>query len=198
MKRIFLLLKAVSFVYGSLWTNILLRLNGVKCSGIVRSFGVPIVEIRGGGRMSFGPRMILKSSQISSFMGLYAPCKFSALSENATLTVGADFQASACVICVRERVNIGSRVMLGANVTILDSDCHAMDIPARYDKSAPIPSAPVEIGDDVFVGTNSIILKGVKIGAGSIVAAGSVVVRSIPSNCLAGGNPAKVIKNMKG
>lgn len=50
------------------------------------------------------------------------------------------------------------------------------------------------IGDDVFIGTNCIILKGVTIGARSIIAAGSVVTKSIPADCIAGGNPAKIIR----
>ena len=53
---------------------------------------------------------------------------------------------------------------------------------------------PVVIEDDVLIGTNCIILKGVTIGARSIIAAGSIVTKSIPADCIAGGNPAKVIK----
>lgn len=57
-------------------------------------------------------------------------------------------------------------------------------------------SAPVTIEDDVFIGMNCVILKGVTIGARSIIAAGSVVTKSIPADCVAGGNPAKVIKRL--
>lgn len=55
-------------------------------------------------------------------------------------------------------------------------------------------SAPVVIEDDVFIGMNCIILKGVRIGARSIIAAGSVVTKNIPADCIAAGNPAKVIR----
>ena len=55
-------------------------------------------------------------------------------------------------------------------------------------------SSPIVIEDDVFIGVNCIILKGVTIGARSIIAAGSVVTKSIPADCIAGGNPAKVIR----
>ncbi len=59
-----------------------------------------------------------------------------------------------------------------------------------------IPSASIIIEDDVWTGTRCIILKGVHIGARSIIAAGSVVVKDIPADCVAGGNPCKVIKNL--
>lgn len=57
-------------------------------------------------------------------------------------------------------------------------------------------SAPVVIEDDAFIGMNCLILKGVTIGARSIIAAGSVVTKSIPADCIAGGNLAKVIKRI--
>lgn len=53
------------------------------------------------------------------------------------------------------------------------------------------------IEDDVFIGMNTIVLKGVTIGARSVIGAGSVVVKSIPADCIAVGNPAKVIKRLE-
>ena len=58
-------------------------------------------------------------------------------------------------------------------------------------------SPPIVIEDDVWVGAHSIILKGVTIGARSIIGAGSVVTKSIPADCVAAGNPCRVIKNLK-
>ncbi len=144
--------------------------------------------------MSIGRSAVLKSSQISSFMGLNHPCKFSTLEIGAEIAIGDGFQASACVISARKSIRIGNRVMLGANVTILDNDCHSLDAARRQVKDADIKSAPVVIEDDVFIGMNSIILKGVTIGRGSIVAAGSVVVKPVAPHSVVGGNPACEIK----
>lgn len=58
-------------------------------------------------------------------------------------------------------------------------------------------SKPIVIEDDVFIGANCLILKGVTIGARSIVAAGSVVTRSVPADCIVGGNPARIIKRLR-
>ena len=58
-------------------------------------------------------------------------------------------------------------------------------------------SKPIVIEDDVFIGANCLILKGVTIGARSIVAAGSVVTRSVPADCIVGGNPARIIRRLR-
>lgn len=87
--------------------------------------------------------------------------------------------------------------MIGAGCLITDSDHHSIDWKVRCllgdtDKK----TAPIVIEDYVFIGARSIILKGVTIGEKSIVAAGSVVVKNIPSGEMWGGNPAKFIKKI--
>lgn len=87
---------------------------------------------------------------------------------------------------------------------INDSNSHALDyLSRRYERElvdlqnyACIKHAPVIIGNDVFIGARTIINKGVTIGDRSIIAAGSVVVKNIPNDCIAGGNPCKVIKHV--
>ncbi len=83
---------------------------------------------------------------------------------------------------------------------IMDTDAHQIDYLARRrgrsDKSSIIKSAPISIEDDVWIGANSIILKGVTIGARSIIGAGSVVTKSIPADCIAAGNPCKIIRQI--
>ena len=190
--------KFMSVAWGTVWGNVLLWLSGVRCGGIVKCFGLPMVEKRPGGRMSIGRGAVLKSSQISSFMGLNNPCKLSTLEPGAEVVIGDGFQASACVVSARKSIRIGNRVMLGANVTILDNDCHSLDVELRQVKDADIKAAPVVIEDDVFIGMNSIVLKGVTIGRGAIVAAGSVVVKSVPGGAVVGGNPARQLRLAEG
>jgi acetyltransferase-like isoleucine patch superfamily enzyme len=88
--------------------------------------------------------------------------------------------------CYRE-IRIGEGVIIAHNVFIRDSDSHQL-VGNRE------PTQPIIIGDHVWIGLNSVVLKGVTIGSGSVIAAGSVVTRSIPEKCLAAGNPAKVIR----
>lgn len=77
-----------------------------------------------------------------------------------------------------------------------DTDAHPMDYIARRNGSEDTKSAPIVIEDDAWIGAQCIILKGVTIGARSIIGAGSIVTRSIPSDCVAAGNPCKVIRKL--
>ena len=95
-------------------------------------------------------------------------------------------------IFCRNRITIGENVVVASEVIIRDSDEHQI-ISAEADVQSPV-SAPITIGDHVWIGTRAIILKGVSIGNNAIIAAGSVVTRDVPDHCLAAGVPAKIIK----
>ena len=90
-------------------------------------------------------------------------------------------------------IRIGERVLIGTNVEVFDSDFHGIRIADRG-ISKPEWAQSVVIEDDVFLGSNVRVLKGVTIGKGSLIANSSVVVKDIPPGVIAGGNPARVIK----
>ena len=92
-------------------------------------------------------------------------------------------------------IRIGADGLLGSGVEILDSDFHELH-PARRRGGRPA-MAPVDIGPNVFVGNGVRILKGVEIGAHSVIGAGSVVTGSIPEGVIAAGNPARVIRELR-
>ena len=116
------------------------------------------------------------------------------LSPNATLELGSGFINKNVNISCRGKIKIGHRVAIGPNVVIRDSDDHAI-IKNNRDSAKENCASDVIIGDDVWIGTNAIILKGVSIGNGSVVAAGSVVTKSCPPGSLIAGVPAKVIRS---
>lgn len=118
------------------------------------------------------------------------------LENGASLKIGNNVGMSSTRMWVRDSVTIGNNVKIGACVLITDTDAHPLDYLARRSSNVGTKSAPIVIEDDVWVGAHSIILKGVTIGARSIIGAGSVVVRSIPADCVAAGNPCKVIKSI--
>jgi acetyltransferase-like isoleucine patch superfamily enzyme len=87
--------------------------------------------------------------------------------------------------------------LVGPNVKIFDSDFHSVYPPERTDGMKNVNSKPITIGKEVFMGTGSMILKGVKIGDNSVICAGSILFTKIPDNAIAGGNPAKVLFYLK-
>lgn len=115
----------------------------------------------------------------------------------ANLTIGNNVGMSSTRLWIHESARIGNNVKIGGCVLITDTDAHPMDYMARRSSNEGTKSAPVVIEDDVWVGAHCIILKGVTIGARSIIGAGSVVTKSIPADCVAAGNPCRVIKNLK-
>lgn len=115
----------------------------------------------------------------------------------ANLTIGNNVGMSSTRLWIHESARIGNNVKIGGCVLITDTDAHPMDYMARRSSNEGTKSAPVVIEDDVWVGAHCIILKGVTIGARSVIGAGSVVTKSIPADCVAAGNPCRVIKNLK-
>jgi acetyltransferase-like isoleucine patch superfamily enzyme len=104
-------------------------------------------------------------------------------------------------------VAIGDRVLIAHNVSIFDSNTHPMNAAERHrqfvhiiTKGHPtelnLREVPVIIEDDVWIGCNSVILKGVRIGRGAVVGAGSVVTRSVPPFVVVAGNPARIVREL--
>lgn len=115
------------------------------------------------------------------------------------IEIGDNVGLSSCVLRCSEFIKIGNHVNIGADTIILDTDSHSINYRIRRDRFLDAKSAktaPVVIEDDVLIGTRCIILKGVTIGARSVIGAGSVVTKSIPADCVAAGNPCRVIKKI--
>lgn len=146
------------------------------------------------GLFVFGKGLIINSEGIDSSLGSHIVVR-----PGAKLVIGDNTGMSQVAINCREQIKIGSNVKIGAGVIIIDSNFHSIDWATRRDWLADkqnTKNAPVDIEDDVFIGTRVIVNKGVKIGARSIIASGSVVIGDIPCDCIAGGNPCKVIKSL--
>ena len=119
---------------------------------------------------------------------------------SARILIGDNVGISNSTILAWGEVKIGNHVMIGGGVKIWDTDFHSLDPIIRtsnkhkYDYDVKV--APVFIDDYAFIGAGSTICKGVTIGKNSVIGAGSVVVKSIPDNVVAAGNPCKVIRNL--
>ena len=121
------------------------------------------------------------------------------VTKDATFIMGKHSGMNGCLVYCSKSITIGNNVDIGGGTRIYDTNFHSLNYIDRRngndDKKNAI-SAPIIIEDDVFIGTNCIIGKGITIGARSIIAAGSVVVKNIPPDELWGGNPAKFIKKI--
>jgi acetyltransferase-like isoleucine patch superfamily enzyme len=121
------------------------------------------------------------------------------INENGSLIIGDNVNISSACIWAHKSIKIGNNVNIGANVIIMDSDAHSLNYRYRRDIVKDMQNKidePIIIGNDVLIGANSIILKGVKIGDRSIIGAGSVVTKEIPSDSISCGSPAKVVRHI--
>jgi acetyltransferase-like isoleucine patch superfamily enzyme len=175
------------------WVRLLFATNSIPWGQGWRLYGVPIIEKHRDSRISFGSGLQLRSSTRSNPLGPNRPVILSTWQAGAVLEVGDRFGMTGGTICSSERIVIGDCVTIGANSTIMDSDFHPLEPAARRLSSHRATAAPVLIGDDVFVGLQCLILKGVTLGPGSVVGAGSVVTRDVPAGAIVAGNPAETI-----
>ena len=148
--------------------------------------------------ISVGDKVTLLAGWRSNRVGLSGRVLLQTMGDGR-IEMGEGSGGSSVTISARSEVLIGRNVCLGGNVKILDHDYHALNPAERRlpmkEQESMIRSAPIRIGDDVFVGTNAIILKGVTIGERSMVAAGAVVFRGdYPPDCIIAGNPAAVVR----
>ena len=134
--------------------------------------------------------------------GCGSSVRFSALTSDFTyrnITIGNDVYIGphALFLCTESQIFIGNKVLFGPHVTIIGGDHRITDV-GRFiydvlDKH-PEDDQDVHIEDDVWIGTNTTLLKGVTVGRGAVVAAGALVTKDVPPYAIVGGVPAKVLK----
>ena len=170
--------------------------QGLALGNRVRFIGRPVISIADESEIQIGDRVVLCSDSAYTELGVNHPIILRTLRAGARVTIGADCGLSGTTICAALSVSIGCDCLVGANVIICDTDFHALQpLNRRYNKNAMcIAVRPVDIGNNVFLGANVLVLKGVTIGDNCVIGAGSVVVGDIPANSIAAGNPAVVIR----
>ena len=174
----------------------LVRRLGVKFGGGGSFMGMPIISMKPSSHIIIGDRVSLCSVSEFTALGVNHPVVLRTLRTNARIEIGDDTGISGASICDASEVRIGKQCLFGANVIIADTDFHAIKPENRRYNNNPedIAVAPVFIGDNVFIGAGTIVLKGVTIGNNSVIGAGSVVTKNVPENSIAAGNPARVIR----
>ncbi|WP_207495271.1 acyltransferase [Aridibaculum aurantiacum] len=194
LKFVYQLIKLVFGNFQNLHIRLLFYVKDVKFS----TFPVVIgsLKVKNEGLFIIGKNVLFNGSSSSNLVGLYKGCTV-AVSKGAKLIIGDNSGFSGVSIYCSTEITIGQYVNCGGNVCIWDTDFHPLQKDSRrLHVLSEIQTSPVKICDDVFIGANSIILKGVQVGEGAIIGAGSVVTRDVPANEIWAGNPAKFIKKV--
>ena len=161
------------------------QLRDVQRVGIYPEIKGPIL-IENSGFMQICDRVIFGSRW-------HQPISISVVRPNAKLVIKDDvFLNYGVEIGVMQEIIIGARSLIGNECILYDTDWHSLD---GFDRE--IPTAATRIGCGVWLGARVIVMKGVTIGDNTVVAANSTVTQDLPSNVLAGGSPAKVIREIE-
>jgi acetyltransferase-like isoleucine patch superfamily enzyme len=158
--------------------------------------GVPYVMVARGGICIIGDKFKMNNGLHGNPIGRPQSCVFF-VDKGATLQIGNNVGISATAIVAHYSITIGDNVKIGGGVCIYDTDFHSLDSKARANPKLDIAlrsKAPVVIGDNVFIGAHSTILKGVTLGDNAVIGACSVVTKNVPANEIWAGNPAKLIR----
>ena len=139
---------------------------------------------------------LISSSRRATASTLYAPVRLRTFSASARIVLGVGVQLNGTAITARSRdILIGDHTMIGPNCVITDTDCHALwPAQTRHLEPGLERDADVIIGNHVWIGMQSLILKGVRIGDGAVIGAGSVVTHDVPAGAVVAGVPAVIKK----
>jgi len=173
-------------IYSGLFVKIISSIKGVKIGRGCEFFGLPYFYRNPFSNITIGNGCTFRSDHTSNLIGVNHKCILSTHQKTASIIIGDQSGFSGVTIGAAIEIRIGNNVLCGANAIITDFDWHI-----GRSKSGP---SPVIINDNVWIGVNTTILKGVTIGENTIIGANSLVVKDIPANVIAGGNPCKVLK----
>lgn len=166
--------------------------------GYVNLLGNPIIGKTHDSTIKIESGVTLLSESSYNHAGINHPTILSTIRKGACIYIGKDSGLSGATINCAESIQIGEYVGIGANVSVYDHDFHPVNpFLRRYANDENIQSAPIVIEDYVWIAANSIILKGVHIGKGAVIGAGSVVTKDVPAFTIYAGNPARYVKDVE-
>jgi len=193
IRQIYHLYKWLFAVAYSIASIVVMRLHKVHYKNNPRIMN-GVIQISNRGSIDLGEGVGFINGTQGNFVGINKSCSLCTC-PGASIRIGDYSGFSGCSIYCAGSITIGNHCNFGGNVSIWDTDFHPLNyLDRRQHKIGAIKVAPILIDDDVFVGANSMILKGVHIGARSIIGAGSVVTHSIPSDEIWAGAPARFIR----
>jgi acetyltransferase-like isoleucine patch superfamily enzyme len=169
---------------------------GVKLGKRTKWYGFPVVQRHKDSYIYIGNDVEVRNWTYSNPLGVNHPLILTTWCKNSRISIGDRSGITGGTICAAAQITIGSDTLIGANCMIIDTDFHPIDHRHRKKNKSKGKMKPISIGNNVFVGTGTTILKGVSIGNNSVVGAGTIVSKDAASNCVIAGNPAKLIKRL--
>lgn len=202
----YLIRRKIRYYFYLIWNRIVFYLNNISYGKNLRIYNKFYLLKHPTACIEIGNNFIFTSGEaFNPLCRNIRGCIFA--DQNLKLKIGNNTGISSACIWVKESITIGSNVKIGGDCILMDTDAHNLNYEIRNGtitdeegKSIDCKTAnskPIIIEDDVLIGTRCIILKGVTIGARTIIGSGSVVTKSIPPDVIAAGNPCKVIKALK-
>lgn len=172
---------------------LMLLLNGVKIGNGLFVLGLIKVMVTRRGKVVIGKDLTINSGNNYNIIGRQQKTIFWV---EGNLSIGDNVGLSSTAIICNHSISIGNNVVIGGNTVIYDTDFHSLDPLIRNsDQDHKYAKKKlVLIGDNVFIGAHTTILKGVTIGNNAIIGACSVIAKDIPENEIWAGNPARFIK----
>jgi acetyltransferase-like isoleucine patch superfamily enzyme len=170
--------------------RLLARIWGIELGRACVFRGLPLLRRMPGSTIRIGRHCRFNSRSEYNYIGINHRCILSTHADDASIVIGDACGFSGTTIGCAKSITLGRRVRCGANTVITDTDWHESD--ARTS-----PASAVVIEDDVWLGLNVVVLKGVTIGKNSVIGANSLVSRSVPAGVIAAGTPAKVLRSLE-
>ena len=173
-----------------------LRMRGIQFTTPIALVGQPICSRYPGSFISLGSGVTLDSAIRSNRLGGFSPCVVRTVTPTARIRLGDRVGLSNSVIVAGNSIEIGQDTIIGSGVMILDNDFHSMGAGFSWVSECSKNSDPIKIGRGCFIGSRSIILKGVTLGDRAIIGAGAVVTKDVPAYSMAAGNPARIVRTI--
>ena len=190
--------RRIDFFFSLMFTRLLFRINGVVYGSHLKSKGVPMLDVAKAATMRVGDHFRMNNGQRYNMIGRQHRCSFF-VTGAGSINIGNNVGVSSVSLVSLVGITIGNNVTIGGNTAIYDTDFHSIKAADRLNATTDkqnARAAPVNIGDNVFIGAHCTILKGVTIGKNAVVGACSVVTTSVPGNQLWAGNPARFVRNI--
>lgn len=190
-------------IYYTFWNRFIFRINKIKFGANMLVHNQIYLLKHPTAHITIGDNFVFTSGEaFNPLCRNIRGCIYA--NKNSTIRIGDNVGISSACLWAKERIEIGNNVKIGGDCILMDTDAHSLDFRIRSSKQMHengqsldtflANSKPIFIEDDVLIGTRCIILKGVTIGARSIIGSGSIVTKNIPNDCIAAGNPCKVIR----